>query len=324
MPSDRPPRPGEPESVRTTIVGGRPPGSGKPVGPIPRGIEVLIKKAAVDTEFKRLLLEKRAEAAREIGLVLDPAEALMLKAATAAQLDAIIARTTVAPSILPAFLGRAAAVMLVALGAGAVGCSNEAPPPAPSATKQQEESAKPPVAEPPDSKPGNEHAVTILGITVDQPQVHPPKNPPVTDGIRPDKPAAKGDEPAKPEASSPEYRQQVQRGLQAIRPPEKPPAPAPSQTDGTNPTTGETAKPAPSPNPNMEMAGVRADRPDAKEKTEPQPPGVAGIMPDRPQVKPEAAPDLKPEAAPDTTTPPDDRPAQPPVSGRGGSRPDKP
>ena len=37
-------RPQEQEAVRTTIVGGRPPGSGKSVGNIPRGIEVLVKK----------------------------------------------------------------------------------------------------------------------------------------------------------------------------------------------------------------------------------------------------------------------------------------
>ena len=56
-------RPEEREAVRTTIVGGRPPGSGKEVGPIPRGIEVLVKKAAVDPAFKQILLEKRAKAA---------------------------------------------------------------------------------------------------------------------------------------------------------------------------------------------------------------------------------------------------------------------
>jgi hypothetical protein len=111
-------RPIEQETVRTTIVGGRPPGSGQPLGPIPRGIEVLVKKAAVDAEFKRLLLEKRAEAAKEIGLVLDPAEAMMLVATPRAQLETIIAQTNVSPSLRAAFLGRAAAVMLVALGAG--------------------------------------------------------------------------------------------------------------------------------------------------------------------------------------------------------------
>ena len=71
MASDK--RPPEQETVRTTIVGGWPPGSGKPLGPIPRGIEVLVKKAAVDPQFRRLLLEKRGEAAKEIGLALDPA-----------------------------------------------------------------------------------------------------------------------------------------------------------------------------------------------------------------------------------------------------------
>jgi len=66
-------RPPEQDAVRTTIVGGRPPGCGQPVEPIPRGIEVLIKKAAVDPEFRSLLIEKRDAAAREIGLALDPA-----------------------------------------------------------------------------------------------------------------------------------------------------------------------------------------------------------------------------------------------------------
>ena len=40
-----PAQPLEQESVRTTIVGGRPPGSGKPMGNVPRGIEVLLKKS---------------------------------------------------------------------------------------------------------------------------------------------------------------------------------------------------------------------------------------------------------------------------------------
>jgi len=71
----------EPEAVRTTIVGGRPPGSGQNVGDIPRGIEILVKKAAVDPDFKRALLSKRADSADEIGLRLEPAEVLMLRAA---------------------------------------------------------------------------------------------------------------------------------------------------------------------------------------------------------------------------------------------------
>jgi hypothetical protein len=111
--------PQEQPAVRTTIVGGRPPGSGKAVGNIPRGIEVLVKKAAVDPAFKALLLEKRAGAAESIGLRLDPTEVAMLTSIPEAQLSAIIAGTKVAPGIKKAFLGYAAAVMLAALGCDA-------------------------------------------------------------------------------------------------------------------------------------------------------------------------------------------------------------
>ena len=46
----------EMDAVKTTIVGGRPPGSGKSLPSIPRGIEVLVKKASVDKDFRKLLL----------------------------------------------------------------------------------------------------------------------------------------------------------------------------------------------------------------------------------------------------------------------------
>jgi len=104
-------------AVRTTIVGGRPPGCGKTVGAIPRGIEVLVKKAAVDSAFRTLLLEKRDAAAQTIGLDLDAAEVVMLRTAPTPQLEAIIARTRVAPGLRQAFLTGAAAVMLAALTA---------------------------------------------------------------------------------------------------------------------------------------------------------------------------------------------------------------
>lgn len=106
----------EHEAVRTTIVGGRPPGSGQPLGHVPRGVEVLIKKASVDPGFRQVLLEHRAAAADEIGLGLDPAETMMLTAVPQAQLEAIIDRTTVPQEHRRAFLGKAAAAMLAALG----------------------------------------------------------------------------------------------------------------------------------------------------------------------------------------------------------------
>jgi hypothetical protein len=93
---------------------------------IPRGVEVLVKKASVDHEFRKLLLAKRAEAATAIGLRLDPAEAMMINAVPAEQLDGIIARTTVSPMSRAAFLGKAGAVMLAALSAGA-GCEEVMP-----------------------------------------------------------------------------------------------------------------------------------------------------------------------------------------------------
>jgi hypothetical protein len=114
--SERNDRPIEQPAVKTTIVGGRPPGPGKGVGAVPRGIEVLVKKAAVDADFRRLLLARREGAAKEIELSLEPAEATMLNAAPAAQLEAVIASTTVAPMSRAAFLGKAAAVMLAAVG----------------------------------------------------------------------------------------------------------------------------------------------------------------------------------------------------------------
>lgn len=84
---------------------------------IPLGVEVLVKKAAVDPAFRALLLERRAEAAAEIALGLQPAEAAMLAAVPRAQLEAIIDQTTVPQEHRRAFLGKAAAAMLAALGA---------------------------------------------------------------------------------------------------------------------------------------------------------------------------------------------------------------
>ena len=116
-PQFRADRPAEQEAVGVTIVGGRPPGSGQKVGPVPRGIEVLLRKASVDPAFKELLLRERGGAAEAIGLKLDPGEAMMLTAAPAAQLEAVIARTSVPQEHRRAFLGHAAAAMLAALGA---------------------------------------------------------------------------------------------------------------------------------------------------------------------------------------------------------------
>jgi hypothetical protein len=171
LPEKRPP---EQEAVMTTIVGGRPPGAGKPVGNIPRGIEVLVKKAAVDPGFKKILLEKRAGAAKEIELTLEASEVAMIDAVPERQLEAIIAKTTVHPKQRGAFLGRVAAVMIVALGASTVGygCKREREGP------DAGEGIRP---DRPDVEEGDEET-----------------GPPAPAGERPDRPTTKGIRPDRP------------------------------------------------------------------------------------------------------------------------------
>jgi hypothetical protein len=113
----------EKEAVRTTIVGGRPPGSGRSNVTVPLGIEVLVKKAAVDPEFRGLLFEQRGGAAAAIGLELDPAEDAMLSAIPKEQLAQIIGQTDVPDEQRRVFLGRIAAAMLAALGVSLAGCA---------------------------------------------------------------------------------------------------------------------------------------------------------------------------------------------------------
>ncbi len=152
----------EQDAVNTTIVGGRPPGCGKPVGPIPRGIEVLVKKAAVDPEFRQLLIETRCDAAKEIDLELESAEAMMLKAVPESQLNRIVDSTIVPPEQRSAFMGKVAAAMLVAISATMIASCG------PAETK---------------------------GIAPDRPkQVQP------TDGIRPDRPEQDGQKQDEPKS----------------------------------------------------------------------------------------------------------------------------
>jgi hypothetical protein len=111
----RPNRGKEREAVFTTIVGGRPPGSGTDVGAIPRGVEVLLKKASVDAEFRKLLLEKRGDAAGRIDLDLTEAERAMLAAISAEQLERIIDNTKVKPEHKAVFMGSVGRIMLAAV-----------------------------------------------------------------------------------------------------------------------------------------------------------------------------------------------------------------
>jgi hypothetical protein len=174
--------PAEQPAVRTTIVGGRPPGSGKGVGSVPRGIEVLVKKAAVDDDFKALLLAERSAAAAAIGLKLNEAEAAMLDGVPAVQLEGIIANTTVSPKIKPAFMGRAAAVMLAALGVTVAAA--DAYPEYETAT-----GSRPDYPDEPDNVNANEQSVDQTGDVAEEEEERPYD---LTRGISPDYPREKG------------------------------------------------------------------------------------------------------------------------------------
>jgi hypothetical protein len=210
-PQFRADRPQEQRAVRTTIVGGRPPGSGRGLGDIPRGIEVLVKKASVDAEFRKLLLEKRAGAAGEIGLVLDSAEAAMIAAVPAAQLETIIGQTSVPSEHRRVFLGKVAATMLAAIGlTTSTGCplgsrpdlpvapAGIAPDPAPGTEGTEPPGGKPgrpaPADQPPtESDPPDQPSAVSDAVTrgirpdrVPTPQGIRPERVPVVEGIRPD------------------------------------------------------------------------------------------------------------------------------------------
>lgn len=215
----------EQEAVKTTIVGGRPPGSGKPVGKIPRGIEVLVKKASVDPEFKEILLERRAGAAKEIGLVLEAAEVAMLNAVPAAQLEAIISKTTVSSKHRNVFLGRAAALMIVALGASAItpACGQESPV-SDGIRPERPEVITPPPAEVEAVQPNPTPVPTgtvsqewfSRGIRPDRPSGRP-----VPLGIAPDRPEREDEKP--PPQATPTRRAQpatepIVKGIRPDRP----------------------------------------------------------------------------------------------------------
>jgi hypothetical protein len=180
----------EKEAVRTTIVGGRPPGSGRSNVTVPRGIEVLVKKAAVDPEFRKLLFEQRGGAAAAIELELDPAENAVLSAIPREQLVQIVSQTTVPMEQRRVFLGRIAAAMLAVLGVGLTGCE---PPAQPAGVRAD----LPPTE----------------GIRPDRPKSNTPKSPvePAPAGVRPDPP---------PSTNSPSTNKppSTTRGIQPDRP----------------------------------------------------------------------------------------------------------
>jgi hypothetical protein len=105
-----------------TIVGGRSVDN-RPAGNSPHGIEILLKKASVDDEFAKVLLESPEDAARLISLELQDAERRILVNTPKGTLRTMIGHTTVKRHQLSAYKTMSAALMLAAiLAIGSTGC----------------------------------------------------------------------------------------------------------------------------------------------------------------------------------------------------------
>ena len=91
--------------------------------PFPRGIEILLKKAAVDASFRAVLLDDPNQAAVAIELKLEPIESAMLQSFPKEQLATIIDQTEVPEPHRRTFLGKSTVAMLLLLPGGIVGTS---------------------------------------------------------------------------------------------------------------------------------------------------------------------------------------------------------
>ncbi len=163
--------------IQTTVVGGRPVTEDRRRLGVPRGIEVLIAKASVDQEFRGILLERRAEAADEIGLSLSRSEAATLNAIPRSHMEQIINRTRIPDEHRRVFLGKLAAAMLAVMSLG-LGLTNsdeaEATASARKGTRQDEpDDEKQPVKVAPVKRP----RPRITGMRSDRPRPRMPKVP---------------------------------------------------------------------------------------------------------------------------------------------------
>ncbi len=89
----------------------------QPQSSLPQSIELLVRKAAVDVEFRDALLADPAQAAAGIELELNSAELMMLRAIPREQLAAIIEKTKIPETHRRAFLLTSAASIVAAVGA---------------------------------------------------------------------------------------------------------------------------------------------------------------------------------------------------------------
>ena len=161
--------------VRVTIVGGRPPGDDVRI-PVPMGIERVLRKAAVNEDFRHKLLEDRAAALEASGLALTPSERAILLGAPEDQLASMIEQIAPADPTRRSLLRRLAAAAGIALfGAGLAGSGS-------SCKRDEEEAMKEAITGiRPEQKVRPDEPPRIKGIMSDMPPAQPA-------GIRPGDP----------------------------------------------------------------------------------------------------------------------------------------
>lgn len=163
MPTAENPRQGH------TIVGGRPQAVKERRTDIPRGLELVVKKAAVDTGFREELLLKREKLIDELGIPLDPSEKTMLACVPLDHLEKMIAATTVPPAQRKTLAGASAAAMIAILtGLTFVPVAGRAEMPARQNVETSEAFSPPVAPRPSAAPPKGEHLLT--GIRPDDPE----------------------------------------------------------------------------------------------------------------------------------------------------------
>jgi hypothetical protein len=207
----------EKRAVKTTIVGGQPPGNERPLPPIPVGIEEILGMAAVNDDFAKALYANRDSAVSASGVELTATERGILAAIDAASLRQMVGNVD---GVFPnrerrAFLARSAAALLVLAGGGAAAaavaaCSDSKKksgvhPTGPEPADAEAAAALPPDAGdapadaalpddaaplPPDARPRPPEVPQTRGISPDRPKPAGarPDRPRPTKGIRPDRP----------------------------------------------------------------------------------------------------------------------------------------
>ena len=181
-------------AVRTTIVGGQPPGNARSLAEVPIGIERLLGLAAVDDHLAAELERDPVALAEGCGIVLEPTELTVLKAtppsALRGMLDGI--RAGLAEPARREFMKRAAiavTALLAASTAAVAGCKKTTPEPGSNSTSKpadmdpqpQGMAAKPDAGAPPRKPPRYVDQVK-RGVSPRRPR---PKQPATVTGVRP-------------------------------------------------------------------------------------------------------------------------------------------